>query len=176
MKKRWRWVLGGLLVLAVCWGWFARPMDLEEMFPGFRWAEAAETPASYSCLYRQREAAPGGQVNTVNLAVSGEMDLREPEAAALVERLAKARFSRSPAGTLWEHIRPAARSVGDSDGYVLDVSFHTDGTGSSPLIIHVFGRELTVSYAGTLYRCSMGEQEKLMADLLAYMKTHGSKA
>lgn len=174
MKKWRRWVLGGLLVLAVCWGWFARPMGLEEMFPGFRWAEAAEFPASFTCLYRQRNEAPDSRVDTVNLAAAGELDLREPEAAALVERLAQAKFSRSLFGTLWERIRPETRSGNDPDGYTLDLSFYPGRDGPDPAILtlRVFDRELTVSYAGTLYRCSMGGQEELMEDLLAYMKAH----
>ena len=174
MKKWWKWVLGGLLVLAVCWGWFSRPMGLEEMFPGFRWADTAEFPADFGCTYRQRNEDPDGRVDTVNLAAAGEMDLREPEAADLVERLAEAKFSRSPAGTLWEHIRPETRFVNDPDGYALYLSFYADRDGPDPAILtlRVFAHELTVSCGGTLYRCSMGGQEELMEALLAYMKSH----
>ena len=170
MKKKKLWVSIAIAVAVVLigWGWFARPMTIEQMFPGFSWADAAEHPMSFACVYRQQDVYPDGHVDTVNLGNSGMIDLTEPGFAALVEQLEAAKFSRSLLGTLRERYRPAMWSVEDLDPYLLDVDFNT---GALPLYIRAFDG-LTISYGGTTYRCSMGGHQELMDDFFAYVKAY----
>lgn len=170
MKKWWKWVLGGLLVLSVCWGWFSRPMGLEEMFPGFSCGRVNSLSGYYILQ---------GISNGVTYQTVGRLDPVAPdeEGAALLEELAAARFSRSLWGTLRarsSHSR--AKDVTRPLDFILTMDFSADSGGF--LEIEVNYDQLTVSYypqedwtlGGSRWVCSTRGQTARMDGLLAYLE------
>lgn len=148
MGRRLRYLLPALLVLLVVgWLWYARPMTVQELFPGFSRDRVTQVQVAYNCF--RQETAPNGKVDTIPTAGSGFWDPGEPQVAQLLERTAQAEFSRSLLGTVQERL---SHSQEGNEGYFLLLSLRQEE--EENLVLRVYDKTLTLSWGETYYRCS----------------------
>lgn len=161
-----------LLAVAVPWGWFARPMTVEEMFPGFSW-ERVEW-VSGMCSHTLIE---NGAVRTV----TARMEATPPigETRVLAETFAQARFSRSLIGTL-QYRRDGRWTASRS----AELDYSLDGFfsgGRTHLRVELFYDRLVLTYmieddfsTGVSYRCALTGQEELMEQFRLLIEAYGT--
>ncbi len=175
MKKRIKWiVLAIVAVLAGAWLWFSRPLSLEAMFPGFQVSEVTKINGGYVLRYRLVDPNEKGDA-PLNTAGSGTAAPADPEAAALLEQLAAAKFSRSPLGTLIDRLQPTG-TWRHSDGDISILADFPAPDWDRCLYLDLLGDELSLSYGGTRFRCSTKGHEDLLEALRVLIETHPYQA
>ena len=174
MKKWQKWTLGGVLVLLLCWGWFSRPMGLEQMFPGLS-PEQMEAVTGY--YFRVGISQGFTQTSTGNLSEPIPLD---EEALALVEELFSARFSRSLPRTVQDRVGNSYSPMRDTP---LDYSMLLCFSGEeNSLWLDLYHDRLILTYFPRRYEstetvrwvCSSKGQEELMDGFLAYLEAHAA--
>lgn len=155
-----------LLAVAGGWGWFARPVSVEEMFPGFSWETVEWVSGAY--LEPVAETFPDGHVESRTRAgdrtgTPGE----DPELEGMMEALARIRLSRSVLGTLTERFGPQERQDREKDPYYISVDFQT---GMGTLFLRNWDGDLILEYGGQTFRCSLGGEWESVEGIVEWIQ------